>query len=130
MEQPDAQTTPNYVTCPCQHCSGKIEFDASTFDKGETCTVPCSHCGLETIIFVPEQKVPPVISDIKSLPARIGQVLSHFSDKTWDAQWESDLGVAYFRQKITAMLQNVLQRQPNRDTPKHNAIWAFVTWTD
>jgi tetratricopeptide (TPR) repeat protein len=63
MSQPEAQTAPNYVTCPCQYCSGKIEFDASTFDKGETRTVLCPHCGLETIIFVPEQKVPPVIPD-------------------------------------------------------------------
>ncbi len=98
MNQSDAQPSATYVTCPCQYCSGKIEFDASTFDQGETRTVPCPHCGLETIIFVPEQKVPPVISDIKSLPARIDRVLSHFSHKTWDPQWESDLGVAYFRQ--------------------------------
>jgi DNA segregation ATPase FtsK/SpoIIIE-like protein len=46
-----------------RYCDKGIEFDASTFDKGETRTVPCPHCGLETIIFVPEQKVPPVIPD-------------------------------------------------------------------
>ena len=99
MNQSDAPPVPNYVTCPCQYCSGKIEFDANQLDVAENTTVPCPHCGLETMIFVPEQKVPPVISDIKSLPARIGQVLSRFSHKTGDAQRESDLGVAYFRQK-------------------------------
>jgi hypothetical protein len=34
MSQPDAQPVPNYVTCPCQHCSGKIEFDAIPVSKG------------------------------------------------------------------------------------------------
>ena len=63
MNEPDAQTAPNYVTCPCQHCSGKIEFDANQLDSAENTTVPCPHCGLETIIFVPEQKVPPPVSD-------------------------------------------------------------------
>jgi HNH endonuclease len=62
MSQPDAQTAPNYVTCPCQHCSGKIEFDASQLDAAEKATVPCPHCGLETIIFAPKQEAPPIIS--------------------------------------------------------------------
>jgi TPR repeat protein len=53
---------PHFVTCPCQYCSGKIEFDANQFDAAENTTVPCPHCGLETIIFVPEQRVPPIIS--------------------------------------------------------------------
>jgi TPR repeat protein len=63
MNQQDAQTVPNYVTCPCQYCSGKIEFDANQLDA-ENPTVLCPHCGLETIIFIPQsQGVPPVISD-------------------------------------------------------------------
>jgi len=63
MSQLDVQTAPKYVTCPCQHCSGNVEFDASQLDTAENTTVPCPHCGLETIIFVPEQRVPPVISN-------------------------------------------------------------------
>jgi len=43
----------NFVTCQCRHCDGHIEFDASDFAKGETRTVECPHCKLETIIFVP-----------------------------------------------------------------------------
>jgi hypothetical protein len=39
-----------YVTCPCRHCGGNIEFDANCLAKGETCAVPCPHCGLETIL--------------------------------------------------------------------------------
>jgi hypothetical protein len=49
-------TTPNeprFVTCPCQHCSGNIEFDASGFQAGETRSAECPHCHLETVIFVP-----------------------------------------------------------------------------
>ncbi|HEX3625401.1 MAG TPA: hypothetical protein VH280_08250 [Verrucomicrobiae bacterium] len=62
MNQSDAQTVPYYVTCPCQHCSGKIEFDASQLDTAEKTIVPCPHCGLETIIFAPKQEVPLIIS--------------------------------------------------------------------
>ena len=63
MNQPDVQIAPNYVTCPCQHCSGKIEFDANQLDTTENTTVPCPHCELETQIFVPQvQDAPPVIS--------------------------------------------------------------------
>ena len=74
MNQPDAQTAPRFVTCPCQYCSGKIEFDANQLDA-ENPTAPCPHCGLETIIFVPEQKVPPVISD-ESIVERAEKQLS------------------------------------------------------
>ena len=63
MNQSEAQTATNYVTCPCQFCSGKIEFDANQLDTTENTTAPCPHCGLETIIFVPQvQNVPPIIS--------------------------------------------------------------------
>jgi|ERR1035438_2696094 hypothetical protein len=80
MNQSDAQTLPNYVTCPCQYCSGKIEFDANQLDAAENTTVPCPHCGLETIIFVPEQRVPPVLFDnreelpLSKPPANLGRI--------------------------------------------------------
>jgi hypothetical protein len=63
MNQSDARQSANYVTCPCQHCAGGIEFDASDFEKGETRTVECPHCHMETIIFVPEPKVPPMLAN-------------------------------------------------------------------
>jgi len=44
----------DYVTCKCQHCSGKISFDAGDFEKGETRNAECPHCHLDTIIFVPQ----------------------------------------------------------------------------
>src|ERR1035437_1826989 len=63
MNEPDAQTAPNYVTCSCQHCGGKIEFDANQLDPTDLPTVPCPHCELQTTIFVPEEQVPPVVAD-------------------------------------------------------------------
>ena len=63
MNHPDSQTAPNYVTCPCQHYGGKIEFDPNQLDPAEKTTVSCPRCGLETIIFVPEQQVSPIVSD-------------------------------------------------------------------
>jgi ribosomal protein S27E len=86
MNQSDAQPSANYVTCRCQYCDKGIKFDASTFDKGETRTVPCPHCGLETIIFVPQQQgVPPIISD-ESFNLRL----------TEDAKCQTDLGRRVF----------------------------------
>jgi hypothetical protein len=58
----------NYVTCRCQHCNGGIEFEVSDFAKGETRTIECPHCHLETIIFAPTSKIPPLSSTNKIAP--------------------------------------------------------------
>src|SRR5208282_2009574 len=58
MNQSDAQPSPNYVTCRCQHCDGGIEFDAHQLDGDKTRIVECPHCHLETIIFEPEPATP------------------------------------------------------------------------
>jgi len=50
MEIPGSQ--PRFVVCRCQHCDGKIEFDANLLVEANS-RVPCPHCGLETKIFVP-----------------------------------------------------------------------------
>jgi hypothetical protein len=42
----------NFVTCPCQHCNGNIEFDASLCQTGTKAT--CPHCGMETVLFIPK----------------------------------------------------------------------------
>jgi hypothetical protein len=44
--------------CSCQHCGGHIEFDASALDEGETRTIACPHCQLETIIRLPPTTPP------------------------------------------------------------------------
>ena len=92
MNQPDAQTAPNYVTCPCQHCSGKIEFDSNELDPAENTTVPCPHCGFETTIFVPEQKVPPVVSE--DIPVRFLYDLNDDGQEGENAKRQTDLGIA------------------------------------
>ena len=72
-----SETAPRYVSCPCQICSGRIEFDANQLDPAEKTTVPCPHCGMETIIFVPPEPTPLVIpppiipSDIPAEPPRL-----------------------------------------------------------
>jgi len=44
----------NSKFCQCNVCSGKIEFDMS--QVGET--IQCPHCGIETMLFIPSQKMP------------------------------------------------------------------------
>jgi hypothetical protein len=67
MNEPDAQTAPNYVTCPCQHCSGNIEFDANELAE-ENSIVPCPHCSLETKIYPP---VPQAENTPTELPSSV-----------------------------------------------------------
>jgi hypothetical protein len=40
-----------FVICPCQFCDERIEFDAEAFEPNQS--IPCPHCGLETILFIP-----------------------------------------------------------------------------
>lgn len=40
-----------YTRCPCNHCDVLIEFPA----RGVGQRIVCPHCGLETVLFVPEQ---------------------------------------------------------------------------
>ena len=40
------------VKCPCNICSGHLEFDRSAVGS----TVACPHCGMDTVLFIP--KVP------------------------------------------------------------------------
>jgi NAD-dependent SIR2 family protein deacetylase len=47
------------VKCSCQHCDGRIEFEASELTE-ENSIVPCPHCGAETKLSLPEQDTPPI----------------------------------------------------------------------
>ena len=66
---------PRFVTCPCQHCDGHIEFDASDFGTRETRMVECPHCHLETKIFLPgppsDTKTIPIASPLPKQPATV-----------------------------------------------------------
>jgi hypothetical protein len=52
------------VTCPCNHCDQNIEFEASEFIRsGDGAkdtfgqTIPCPHCGHNTILTMPHSKL-------------------------------------------------------------------------
>ena len=51
-EQPPV-TQPYLVVCLCQHCSGKIEFDANELGDRQSVSVSCPHCGIETSVSTP-----------------------------------------------------------------------------
>jgi DNA segregation ATPase FtsK/SpoIIIE-like protein len=49
--RPDEQSPtiqPHLVVCLCQHCTGKIEFDANELGDRQSVSVPCPHCEAET----------------------------------------------------------------------------------
>jgi hypothetical protein len=52
MTNESNQPASRCVTCPCQHCDGKIEFDPNRMGE----TIACPHCGLKTTLFVPSAK--------------------------------------------------------------------------
>jgi hypothetical protein len=61
MSQPNEP--PRYVTCRCQYCDKGIEFDANQLDVSGAAgdvligqTITCPHCGLDTILFVPNDQ--------------------------------------------------------------------------
>ena len=41
------------VTCMCNHCSGKLEFDAANFDPANPAVIQCPHCALDTTLYIP-----------------------------------------------------------------------------
>jgi hypothetical protein len=60
--------SPHFVTCLCQHCNGKIEFDSSNFAEGETQQAECPLCHLETTLFVPTKDppaIPPTLAEVQ-----------------------------------------------------------------
>jgi S-DNA-T family DNA segregation ATPase FtsK/SpoIIIE len=56
VEQPPTQPPipqPHLVVCLCEHCAEKIEFDANELGDRQSVSVPCPHCGVETVLSVP-----------------------------------------------------------------------------
>jgi hypothetical protein len=49
------------ATCPCNTCSQPIEFDHE--QNGQT--LNCPHCGVDTVLFLPAVKPPPVAKSIE-----------------------------------------------------------------
>ncbi|MDB6023932.1 MAG: spoIIIE [Verrucomicrobiales bacterium] len=44
---------PRLVVVLCEHCGEKIEFDANELGDRQNVSVPCPHCGVETILSAP-----------------------------------------------------------------------------
>jgi len=62
---------PDYITCVCQHCNGRIKFDANQISAGETQRVECPHCHLETSIFRPAKIVEDLLHVKKTTSSKI-----------------------------------------------------------
>jgi len=60
-----------FATCPCQHCGGGIEFDAS--HRGES--VACPHCSLATVLFVSASQKPPPLPTQLQIQSVKGTIL-------------------------------------------------------
>jgi DNA-directed RNA polymerase subunit RPC12/RpoP len=52
--KPMSVSAPRFVKCVCQYCNRHVEFDAT--HAGEV--VACPHCGLETLLYVPQAPLP------------------------------------------------------------------------
>ena len=52
VEQPPI-IQPHLVVYVCEHCNGKIEFDANELGDRQNVSVPCPHCGVETDLSAP-----------------------------------------------------------------------------
>lgn len=66
----DNSEKPRYVTCRCRNCDKGIEFDANQ-STAENNLVSCPHCGLETMLFVPQsanESKPPILNPPVNLP--------------------------------------------------------------
>lgn len=86
---------PSYVTCCCQHCDGKIEFDASDFEEGEARTVECPHCQTETKIAVPTSQTPPPIPPLADQTKTVKGTLLDFTVQTNTGIISGDDGKRY-----------------------------------
>ena len=51
-----------FVTWPCQHCNGPIEFDANELTSELGAKVPCPHCGKQTWVFDPSSTPVPAVA--------------------------------------------------------------------
>ena len=49
--------TSRLATCPCEHCSGNLEFESVEFEPGTR--VFCPHCRQETLLVIPPEATKP-----------------------------------------------------------------------
>lgn len=125
------EPTPKLVTCRCQHCDTHIEFDASGFDEGETASVNCPNCQMDTVIYVPVSppQNPPDTKPLRSSFTRIFR-LSNFERtvftliRMFALFWAALMVLAL----ITATI-NYLRGFPDRDKapdPNQVSFWQNI----
>jgi hypothetical protein len=89
MNTPPTES-PRFVTCHCEHCNERIEFDASDFQTGEMRNAECPHCHLETTLSVPsksEQDAALAASlpiQTKSLPASPPPIIAEVQQEQFE----------------------------------------------
>jgi hypothetical protein len=88
MNEPTDQPAPRFVTCRCQHCDAHIEFDATGLEEGDTATVNCPHCQMDTTLIVPQtslfstEATPPILEPSLPQPIWFGSETSLLQIKT------------------------------------------------
>ncbi len=84
----ESDKQPCFVTCRCQHCDAHIEFDASGLEEGDTATVNCPHCQVDTTLLIPQTSlvsavaIPPVLEPTLLQPVWFGSETSVLQIKT------------------------------------------------
>jgi len=92
-----------FLTCHCQHCNGGIEFDTDSL-AAATNIIPCPHCGLETLLSLPQPIFVPVPLKESSLDSNLPSPIDDpYEGVKWfrkgaaigDTESMAFLGIAY-----------------------------------
>lgn len=92
-----------WTVCPCNNCSGKLEFESA--HAGET--IQCPHCGMETVLFIPQVPLdaPPHVYQppLKPEPKQADPIVTTTGNDVSGRTIESYLGV----------VRGIVVRSPN-----------------
>jgi hypothetical protein len=108
----ESDKQPRFVTCRCQHCDAHIEFDASGLEEGDTATVNCPHCQVETTLFIPQtslvsaEAIPPILEPTLPQPIWFGSETSLLQIKTTSGAQFEIISVRLFNAADLQMLAN------------------------
>ena len=100
-----SDTESEFITCPCNTCAGKIQFERALFDPAASAVVTCPHCGLETTLHIPSIPVanpvptlpPPIPIPPVNSPANAHEIFKSLSERARKGDCESQylLGIAF-----------------------------------
>jgi hypothetical protein len=94
-------TQPRFVTCRCQHCNNNVEFDAVNLSDGDTATIVCPHCQMDTIVFVPVSQQEPE----KSPAAKKTSMLTTLPKIAREANWLQIFLTSRFERTIFTLIR-------------------------